>query len=151
MIFSEWIRSVAFWTLDFLRGSKVQKHYVDIKNIMENGMDPNVSKIRDDYLNGILKYATEKLNEIPGVRIFGTSRQKASLVSFLIGDIHPYDAGTIIDKMGIAIRTGHHCAMPLMDYLGIPGTLRASFAFYNTTGEIDQFISAIKKTREMLT
>jgi cysteine desulfurase/selenocysteine lyase len=103
------------------------------------------------YEEHLLTYANEKLREIGGIRIFGTSRQKASLVSFLIGDIHPYDAGTIIDKMGIAIRTGHHCAMPLMDYLGIPGTLRASFAFYNTTWEINQFISAIKKTKEMLT
>jgi cysteine desulfurase/selenocysteine lyase len=102
------------------------------------------------YEDHLLTYATEKLSEIEGIRYFGTSPQKASLVSFLIGDIHPYDAGTIIDKMGIAIRTGHHCAMPLMEYLGIPGTLRASFAFYNTTREIDQLIFAVKKAREML-
>jgi cysteine desulfurase/selenocysteine lyase len=102
------------------------------------------------YEDHLLTYANEKLKEIGGIRFFGTSKRKASLVSFLIGDIHPYDAGTIIDKMGIAIRTGHHCAMPLMEYLGIPGTLRASFAFYNTTWEIDQLISAVKKTREML-
>ena len=102
------------------------------------------------YEDQLLTYANEKLSEIGGIRFFGTSPQKASLVSFLIGDIHPYDAGTIIDKMGIAIRTGHHCAMPLMEYLRIPGTLRASFAFYNTTWEIDQLILAINKTREML-
>ena len=102
------------------------------------------------YEDQLLKYATDKLNEIEGMRIFGAAKNKASLISFLIGDIHPYDAGTIIDKLGIAIRTGHHCAMPLMDYLGIPGTLRASFAFYNTIGEIDQLVSAIHKTREML-
>jgi cysteine desulfurase / selenocysteine lyase len=102
------------------------------------------------YEDHLLKYANEKLGEIDGIRFFGTSKQKASLVSFLIGDIHPYDAGTIIDKMGIAIRTGHHCAMPLMEYLRIPGTLRASFAFYNTTREIDQLIFAVKKAREML-
>jgi cysteine desulfurase/selenocysteine lyase len=97
-----------------------------------------------------LTYANEKLSEIDGIRFLGTAPRKASLISFLIGNIHPYDAGTIIDKMGIAIRTGNHCAMPLMEFLGIPGTLRASFAFYNTTEEIDQFISAVKKAREML-
>jgi cysteine desulfurase / selenocysteine lyase len=102
------------------------------------------------YEEHLLTYANKKLNEAGGIRVFGTSGQKASLVSFLIGDIHPYDVGTIIDKMGIAIRTGHHCAMPLMEYLRIPGTLRASFAFYNTTGEIDQLIIAINKTKEML-
>jgi cysteine desulfurase / selenocysteine lyase len=102
------------------------------------------------YEEYLLTYATEKLSEIEGIRFFGTSKLKASLVSFLIGDIHPYDAGTIIDKLGIAIRTGHHCAMPLMEYLGIPGTLRASFAFYNTTSEIDQLIFAVIKAREML-
>jgi len=102
------------------------------------------------YEDHLLTYANEKLSEIDGIRFLGTSPRKASLVSFLIGDIHPYDAGTIIDKMGIAIRTGHHCAMPLMEYLRIPGTLRASFAFYNTTREIDQLISAVKKAREML-
>jgi cysteine desulfurase / selenocysteine lyase len=102
------------------------------------------------YEDLLLKYADKKLTETGGIRFFGTAQRKASLVSFLIGEIHPYDAGTIIDKMGIAIRTGHHCAMPLMNYYRIPGTLRASFSFYNTTGEIDQLISAIKIAREML-
>jgi len=102
------------------------------------------------YEEHLLTYANNKLKEIGGIRFFGTSPHKASLVSFLIGNIHHYDAGTLIDKMGIAIRTGHHCAMPLMNYYRIPGTLRASFSFYNTTGEIDQLISAIKIAREML-
>jgi cysteine desulfurase/selenocysteine lyase len=102
------------------------------------------------YEEHLITYANNKLKEIGGIRFFGTSPHKASLVSFLIGNIHHYDAGTIIDKMGIAIRTGHHCAMPLMDYLGIPGTLRASFAFYNTTEEIDLLIEAILKVKEML-
>jgi cysteine desulfurase/selenocysteine lyase len=84
------------------------------------------------------------------MKFYGTSSHKASLISFLIGDIHPYDAGMIIDKMGIAVRTGHHCAMPLMDFLKIPGTVRASFAFYNTTEEIDQLVWAICKVKEML-
>jgi cysteine desulfurase/selenocysteine lyase len=102
------------------------------------------------YEDRLLKYATEKLSDVGGIKFYGTSPNKASLVSFLIGDIHPYDAGMIIDKMGIAVRTGHHCAMPLMDSLTIPGTVRASFAFYNTFGEIDQLVAAIKKTKEML-
>ncbi len=101
------------------------------------------------YEDTLVEYATRKLLEIEGIRIYGTSANKASLVSFLIGNIHPYDAGMIIDKMGIAVRTGHHCAMPLMDFMKIPGTVRASFAFYNTTGEIDQLIAAIRKVREM--
>ena len=98
----------------------------------------------------LLKYATEKLSAVEGIRFYGTSQHKASLVSFLIGAIHPYDAGMIIDKMGIAVRTGHHCAMPLMDSLKIPGTVRASFAFYNTMEEIVQLVSAIARVKEML-
>jgi cysteine desulfurase/selenocysteine lyase len=101
------------------------------------------------YEDQLLKYAGEKLSGIPGLKFYGTSKHKASLISFLIGDIHPYDAGMIIDKMGIAVRTGHHCAMPLMDALKIAGTVRASFAFYNTTDEIDQLALAVKKVREM--
>jgi cysteine desulfurase / selenocysteine lyase len=98
----------------------------------------------------LLRYATEKLSAVEGMKFYGTSPHKASLISFLISDIHPYDAGMIIDKMGIAVRTGHHCAMPLMDFLKIPGTVRASFAFYNTMEEIDQLASAIGKVKEML-
>ena len=101
------------------------------------------------YEDQLVEYATGKLSELQGIRIYGTASHKASLVSFLIGNIHPYDAGMIIDKMGIAVRTGHHCAMPLMDFLKIPGTVRASFAFYNTKGEIDQLITAIRKVQEM--
>lgn len=101
------------------------------------------------YEDDLLKYATEKLLEIRGVKLYGTADRKASLVSFLIGDIHPYDAGMVIDKMGIAVRTGHHCAQPLIDSLGIPGTIRASFAFYNTVEEIDQLVIAVHKVRDM--
>ena len=101
------------------------------------------------YEEHLLQHATKKLSEIPGMKFYGTSGHKASLVSFLIGDIHPYDAGMIIDKMGIAVRTGHHCAMPLMNDLGIPGTVRASFSFYNTIEEIDQLAIAVKKVQEM--
>ncbi len=102
------------------------------------------------YEEQLLVYATEKLSSVGGIRFFGTSAHKASLISFLIGDVHPYDAGMIIDKMGIAVRTGHHCAMPLMNFLKIPGTVRASFAFYNTMEEIDLLVSAILKAKEML-
>ena len=95
-------------------------------------------------------YATGKLMEIEGMRIFGTATEKSSVISFLVGNIHPYDIGMLLDKLGIAVRTGHHCAQPLIDSFGIPGTVRASFAFYNTKEEIDAFITALKRVVEML-
>lgn len=101
----------------------------------------NIAEHETDLLN----YATAKLLEIPGMKIFGTSEHKSAVVSFLVGDIHPYDIGMLLDKMGIAVRTGHHCAQPLMDYLGIPGTVRASFAIYNTREEVDTFINALHR------
>jgi cysteine desulfurase/selenocysteine lyase len=100
--------------------------------------------------NKLLEYATEKLLSIDGLKIYGTSKNKTSVISFNIDGIHAYDLGTIIDKLGIAIRTGQHCAQPIMDFYGISGTARASFAFYNTVDEIDQFIVAIKKAMTML-
>jgi cysteine desulfurase/selenocysteine lyase len=84
------------------------------------------------------------------LKIYGTTAQKTSVVSFNIEGIHPYDIGTIIDKLGIAVRTGHHCAQPIMNYFGIPGTVRASFSFYNTKEEIDIFVEAVKKAKMML-
>jgi cysteine desulfurase/selenocysteine lyase len=102
------------------------------------------------YEQELLDYATEKLLEIEGLKIFGTAANKASVISFNVAEIHPYDIGTIIDKLGIAVRTGHHCAQPIMDYYSIPGTIRASFAFYNTKGEIDIFVDALKKAVSML-
>jgi cysteine desulfurase/selenocysteine lyase len=102
-----------------------------------------------NYENELLEYATNELLKINGVRIIGTSNHKAAVVSFLIDNIHPYDAGTIIDRFGVAVRTGHHCAQPVMDFLGIPGTIRASFAFYNTKEEIDVLITAVKKVKQM--
>ena len=98
----------------------------------------------------LLQYATEKLLEIDGLKIYGTSKEKTSVISFNIGTIHPYDIGTIIDKLGIAVRTGHHCTQPIMDFFEIPGTIRASFAFYNTTEEIDSLVEALKKAVQML-
>ena len=98
----------------------------------------------------LLDYATQQLLQIEGLKIYGTAAHKTSVISFNVGDIHPYDLGTIIDKKGIAVRTGHHCTQPIMDFFGIPGTIRASFAFYNTTTEIDLFVSALKKAVTML-
>ncbi|MDE6447547.1 MAG: cysteine desulfurase, partial [Muribaculaceae bacterium] len=99
----------------------------------------------------LLRYTTERmLAEVPGVRIFGTAPRKSAVISFLIGDSHPYDAGMLLDTQGIAVRTGHHCAQPLMDRLGIPGTVRASFAAYNTRHEADLFLAALKRIAPML-
>lgn len=98
----------------------------------------------------MLQYATKKLLEIDKVVLYGTSAQKAAVISFNIEGIHPYDIGSIIDKLGIAVRTGHHCAQPIMDYYKIPGTVRASFSFYNTKEEIDVFIEALLKAKTML-
>jgi len=98
----------------------------------------------------LLEYGTKRLLEIEGLKIFGTAKEKTSVISFNIEGIHPYDIGTIIDKLGIAVRTGHHCAQPIMDFFKIPGTIRASFAFYNTKEEIDVMVEAIKKAQLML-
>jgi cysteine desulfurase/selenocysteine lyase len=115
-----------------------------------------------DYMNSIgfdniqqqelelLEYATKRLLEIEGLKIFGTAKEKTSVISFNVGEIHPYDIGTIVDKLGIDVRTGHHCAQPIMDFFKIPGTIRASFAFYNTTEEIDVMVEALKKAQMML-
>ncbi len=103
-----------------------------------------------EYENGLLDYATEKLVSVDGLKIYGTAKEKTSVISFLIGKIHPFDAGTIIDKFGIAVRTGHHCTQPLMQRFGITGTIRASFAFYNTKEEIDILLDAVNKAKKML-
>jgi cysteine desulfurase/selenocysteine lyase len=116
-----------------------------IDYLNELGFD-NIAK----YENELLEYATEKLLQIVGLKIYGTAKEKTSVISFNIDGIHPYDVGTIIDKLGIAVRTGHHCAQPIMDFYKIPGTIRASFAFYNTKEEIDLMIDALKKAQMML-
>ena len=103
-----------------------------------------------NYETELLQYATKQLQTIEGLKIYGTSKHKTSVISFNIGEIHPYDIGTIVDKLGIAVRTGHHCAQPIMDFYKIPGTVRASFAFYNTKSEIDKLIEALKKAVQML-
>ena len=115
-----------------------------------------------DYMNGIgfdniasyedelLQYGTKKLLEIEGLKIYGTSAHKTAVISFNVGNIHPYDIGTILDKLGIAVRTGHHCAQPIMEFYKIPGTVRASFSFYNTKEEIDTFVTGLKRAVTML-
>ncbi|PVX45941.1 cysteine desulfurase/selenocysteine lyase [Flavobacterium sp. 103] len=140
--------------------------YADLPHKFEAGT-PNIAGgivlgTAIDYMNEIgfeniqkqelelLDHATKRLLEIDGLRIFGTSEAKTSVVSFNIDGIHPYDIGTIIDKLGIAVRTGHHCAQPIMNFFGIPGTIRASFSFYNTKEEIDLMVEAVKKAQMML-
>jgi cysteine desulfurase/selenocysteine lyase len=102
------------------------------------------------YEEELLNYATDLLKKIPGLKIYGIAPQKTAVVSFNIEGIHPYDIGSILDKLGIAVRTGHHCAQPIMDYYQIPGTVRASFSFYNTFKEIDSMVEALKKAIQML-
>jgi cysteine desulfurase / selenocysteine lyase len=102
------------------------------------------------YEASLLHYATEQLLQIEGLTIFGTATEKTSVISFNVGNIHPYDIGTILDKLGIAVRTGHHCTQPIMDFYNIPGTVRASFSFYNTKEEVDVFVTALKKAVMML-
>lgn len=97
----------------------------------------------------LLLYATKQLNTIEGMRIFGTAAEKGAVISFLVGNIHHYDMGMLLDRLGIAVRTGHHCAQPLMHRLGIEGTVRASFAVYNTIEEIDQLTAGIERVRKM--
>jgi cysteine desulfurase/selenocysteine lyase len=98
----------------------------------------------------LLDYATAELSKIPNIKFFGEAEHKASVISFLVEGTHPYDVGTLLDKMGIAVRTGHHCTQPIMSFYQIPGTIRASFAFYNTKEEIDYFVNALKRILSML-
>tara|TARA_R110000868_G_scaffold82956_10_gene234127 strand:- start:20837 stop:22051 length:1215 start_codon:yes stop_codon:yes gene_type:complete len=102
------------------------------------------------YEHDLLVYATDKLLEIEGLKIYGTAKNKTSVISFNIEGIHPYDIGSILDKLGVAVRTGHHCAQPIMDFFKIPGTVRASFSFYNTKEEIDVLISSVILAKNML-
>ncbi|MDC1261977.1 cysteine desulfurase, partial [Polaribacter sp.] len=102
------------------------------------------------YEAALLAYGTAELLKIEGVKIYGTTAEKTAVISFNVGEIHPYDIGVILDKLGIAVRTGHHCAQPIMDFYKIPGTIRASFSFYNTKEEIDLFITGLKRAVMML-
>ena len=140
--------------------------YADLPHKFEAGT-PNIAGgiafgAALDYMNSIgfeaiatyeaelLEYATKELIQIPGLKIFGEAPKKTAVISFNVGKIHPYDIGSILDQMGIAVRTGHHCAQPIMDFYQIPGTVRASFAFYNTKQEIDRLVIGVRKAVEML-
>ncbi|MCV9932445.1 cysteine desulfurase [Flavobacterium sp. LS1R47] len=140
--------------------------YADLPHKFEAGT-PNIAGgivlgTAVDYMNSVgfeniqqqekelLAHATKQLLEIEGLKIYGTGKEKASVISFNIDGIHPYDIGSIIDKLGIAVRTGHHCTQPIMNYFEIPGTIRASFSFYNTKEEIDLMVEAVKKAKTML-
>lgn len=116
-----------------------------IKYITEIGFE-NIQKHEDD----LLRYATKQLKEIEGLVIYGNAKHKTSVISFNVGTIHPFDIGTLLDKYGVAIRSGHHCTQPLWQFYNIPGTIRASFAFYNTFEEVDVFIEALKKSISLL-
>jgi cysteine desulfurase/selenocysteine lyase len=140
--------------------------YADLPHKFEAGT-PNIAGgiafgVALDYINNIgmdqiavyeeelLNYATNALQKIPHLKVYGTAPQKTAVISFNVEGIHPYDIGSILDKLGIAVRTGHHCAQPIMDYYQIPGTVRASFSFYNTFEEIDSMVEALKKAIQML-
>jgi cysteine desulfurase / selenocysteine lyase len=101
------------------------------------------------YEHALLSYATDRVSALPGVRLIGTARQKAGVVSFVMDGVHPHDIGTILDQEGIAIRTGHHCAQPVMERFGVDATARASISFYNTKEEIDRLVGGIEKVREV--
>ncbi len=140
--------------------------YANLPHKFEAGT-PNISGgiafgVAIDYLNQIgfdaiakhesnlLQYATSELKKIEGLKIYGDVPNKTALISFNIEGLHPYDVGTILDQMGIAVRTGHHCTQPIMDFFGIPGTVRASFAFYNSIEEVDALVEAVKRAKKML-
>jgi cysteine desulfurase/selenocysteine lyase len=99
--------------------------------------------------HALLEYATASIETLPGVRILGTAREKAAVVSFVVQGVHPHDLGTLLDHEGVAVRTGHHCAQPVMTRFGVPATARASFAFYNTFSEVDALVAAVRKVQEM--
>ena len=124
-------------SVSILVPSAIQQDMLDLKAIGE-------------YEHDLLMYATDKLSTIPGVRIIGTAKEKAAVLSFVIDGIHPHDIGTILDAEGIAIRTGHHCAQPVMLRFGVPATARASFAFYNTKDEVDALVKGIYRVKEIL-
>ena len=102
------------------------------------------------YEEELTRYASEKLLEIPGLTIYGTAKKKTSVISFNVEGLHPYDIGSLLDQMGIAVRTGHHCAQPIMDFYQIPGTVRASFSFYNTKEEADRLVAGVQRAVNML-
>ena len=145
---------------DFLLINKDSKAFVEVKNVtlsrtkkiaeFPDAITSRGLKHIKEYENYLLDYATKKLLEIDDLKIYGESKNKTSVVSFNIGKIHPYDIGSILDNLGIAVRTGQHCAQPIMDYFKISGTIRISFYFYNTTDEIDKLVDGLNRAIKML-
>jgi cysteine desulfurase/selenocysteine lyase len=115
-----------------------------IDYINETGLDHIAA-----YEHDLLAYGTAQLERIPGLRIIGTAREKASVLSFVLEGVHPHDVGTILDREGVAVRTGHHCAQPVLEWFGVPATTRASIAFYNTREDIDALVTGIYKVKEI--
>lgn len=152
----EMIKDVAFerttyneLPFKFEAGTPSVADVLGLKSAIEFMQEVDIDEIyrREDEL---LKYATERIREVEGVRIYGEAPHKAGVLSFLVGESHPYDVGTLLDKLGVAVRTGHHCTQPIMDRYGIPGTVRASFAVYNTREDVDAFIAALQRIAPML-
>ena len=152
----EMIKSVTFektiynnLPFKFEAGTPSVGDVIGLKKAIDYITDLGLDKIAEHEEN-LLHYATEQLLKIDGLKIIGTAPAKTSIISFNLENIHPYDAGVIMDHLGVAVRTGHHCTQPVMDFFSIPGTIRASFALYNEKEEIDTFVSAVRKAKEML-
>ena len=152
----EMIKSVTFektiynnLPFKFEAGTPSVGDVIGLKKAIDYITDLGLDKIAEHEEN-LLHYATEQLLKIDGLKIIGTAPAKTSIISFNLENIHPYDAGVIMDHLGVAVRTGHHCTQPVMDFFSIPGTIRASFALYNEKEEIDTLVSAVRKAKEML-
>ncbi len=133
----------------FEAGTPAVGDVIGLRKAIEYMQSVGVQNIAD-YENELLQYGTEELLKIDGLRIYGQAAHKAAVISFLIDNIHPYDLGVLLDHQGVAVRTGHHCTQPIMTHFGIPGTVRASFALYNTKEEIDALVKAVIRAKEML-
>lgn len=133
----------------FEAGTPAVGDVIGLRKAIEYMLQIGVKKIAD-YEEDLRQYATRQLLQIDGLRIIGEAKEKAAVISFLVGNIHPYDMGVLLDHQGIAVRTGHHCTQPVMNHYQIPGTVRASFALYNTKEEIDRLVEAVRKAKAML-
>ena len=133
----------------FEAGTPAVGDVIGLRKAIEYMLQIGVKEIAD-YEEDLRQYATRQLLQIEGLRIIGQAKEKAAVISFLVGNIHPYDMGVLLDHQGIAVRTGHHCTQPVMNHYQIPGTVRASFALYNTKEEIDRLVEAVRKAKAML-
>ena len=133
----------------FEAGTPAVGDVIGLRKAIEYMQQTGIQRIAD-YEQELLRYGTQELLKIKDLRIIGQAAHKAAVISFLVGNIHPYDMGVLLDHQGVAVRTGHHCTQPIMDHFGIPGTVRASFALYNTKEEIDTLVRAVDKAAQML-